>query len=47
MWKLKAICYDFTFSLFPKKIEIQALMKYYDTDNSGGISYEEFISALK
>jgi len=45
--KLKAICYKIIVSLFPKKVEIQAIMKYYDTDNSGSISYEEFISGLK
>jgi Ca2+-binding EF-hand superfamily protein len=35
------------FSLFPKKVEIQALVKYYDTNKDGSISYEEFMSGLK
>lgn len=34
-------------SLFPKVIEIQALMKYYDVDGDGNISYEEFIRGLR
>jgi hypothetical protein len=33
--------------IFPKKHEIQALMKYYDTDGDGSISYDEFIKGLK
>lgn len=33
--------------LFPKKIELQALVKYYDTNNDDGISYEEFINGLR
>ncbi len=35
------------YSLFPKKVELQALMKYYDIDNDGNISYEEFIRGLR
>ena len=35
------------FSIFPSKVELQALMKYYDTDGDGNISYEEFISGLR
>ena len=35
------------FSLFPKKIELQALIKYYDADGSGAISYDEFINGLR
>jgi len=33
--------------LFPKKVEIQALVKYYDTNKDGSISYDEFMSGLK
>ncbi|CDW86450.1 ef hand family protein [Stylonychia lemnae] len=35
------------FGLFPKKVELQALMKYYDIDGDGNISYEEFIRGLR
>lgn len=33
--------------LFPKKVELQALMKFYDVDGDGNISYEEFIRGLR
>jgi len=33
--------------LFPKKVDVQALMKYYDIDNDGHISYDEFIRGLR
>ena len=33
--------------LFPKKVEIQALMKFYDTNKDGNISYEEFVHGLR
>lgn len=33
--------------LFPKKVELQALMKYYDVDGDGNVSYEEFIRGLR
>jgi len=36
-----------TFSLFPKKVEIQALMKYYDLNGDGSISFEEFMGGLR
>ena len=36
-----------TFGLFPKIVEIQALMKYYDIDGDGNICYEEFIRGLR
>ena len=36
-----------TFGLFPKKVDLQALMKYYDIDGDGNISYEEFIRGLR
>ena len=35
------------YGLFPKKVDIQALMKYYDTDGDGNISFDEFVSGLK
>lgn len=35
------------FGLFPKKVELQALMRYYDIDGDGNVSYEEFINGLK
>jgi Ca2+-binding EF-hand superfamily protein len=35
------------FGIFPKKVELQALMKYYDTDGDGNINYNEFLSGLK
>jgi Ca2+-binding EF-hand superfamily protein len=37
----------FKFRLFPKKVELQALHKYYDIDRDGNVSYEEFISGLR
>jgi Ca2+-binding EF-hand superfamily protein len=33
--------------LFPKKVELQALIKYYDLDGDGSICYEEFIRGLR
>lgn len=38
---------DLTFSLFPKKVELQALIKYYDVNGDGQISYDEFIRGLR
>lgn len=35
------------FGIFPKKVELQALMKYYDIDGNGSIAFEEFLSGLK
>ena len=35
------------YGLFPKVVEIQALMKYYDVDGDGNITYEEFIRGLR
>jgi Ca2+-binding EF-hand superfamily protein len=35
------------FGIFPKKVELQALMKYYDVDQDGFINYQEFMSGLK
>lgn len=36
-----------TYGIFPKIVEIQALMKYYDVDGDGNITYEEFIRGLR
>ncbi len=33
--------------MFPKKVEIQALMKFYDLNKDGNISFDEFINGLK
>ena len=35
------------FGLFPKKVELQALMKFYDVDGDGNITYDEFLSGLR
>jgi Ca2+-binding EF-hand superfamily protein len=35
------------FGIFPKKVELQALMKYYDINGDGQISYDEFLNGLK
>lgn len=35
------------FGIFLKKVELQALMKFYDVDHDGNISYDEFLSGLK
>lgn len=35
------------FGIFPKKVELQALMKFYDVDGDGNISYDEFLSGLR
>ena len=35
------------YGVFPSKVELQALMKYYDVDGDGNISYEEFLVGLK
>jgi len=35
------------FRFFPKKVELQALMKYYDFNQDGGVSYEEFVTGLR
>jgi len=35
------------FGIFPKKVELQALMRHYDVDGDGNISYEEFIRGLR
>lgn len=35
------------FGLFPKKVELQALMKYYDMNGDGSVGYEEFLNGLR
>lgn len=35
------------FGLFPKKVELQALFKYYDINGDGGVGYEEFLNGLR
>ena len=35
------------FGLFPKKVELQALMKFYDVDGDGNVTYDEFLSGLR
>lgn len=35
------------FGLFPKKVELQALMKFYDVNRDGSVSYEEFLTGLR
>lgn len=36
-----------TFGIFPKVVEVQALMKFYDVDGDGNISFEEFMRGLR
>lgn len=36
-----------SFSLFPKVVEVQALMKFYDKNGDGFLSLEEFIEGLR
>jgi Ca2+-binding EF-hand superfamily protein len=36
-----------TFGIFPKIVEAQALMKFYDVDGDGNISFEEFLRGLR
>ena len=35
------------YRLFPSVVEMQALMKFYDIDGDGNITYEEFIRGLR
>lgn len=35
------------YGIFLKKVELQALMKFYDVDQDGNISFEEFLNGLK
>jgi len=36
-----------TFGIFAKVCEVQALMKFFDTNGDGNIGYEEFIRGLR
>jgi len=36
-----------TFGIFPKIVEVQALMKFYDVNEDGNISFEEFLRGLR
>lgn len=36
-----------SFGFFPKKVDLQALLKYYDLDKDGQISYSEFLQAMR
>jgi len=36
-----------TFGIFPKVVEVQALMKYYDIDGDGNVSFDEFLRGLR
>ena len=33
--------------MFPKKVELQALFRYYDLNGDGCVSYEEFLNGLR
>lgn len=35
------------FGFFPKKVDLQALLKFYDKNGDGCIDFEEFISAIR
>lgn len=35
------------FGFFPKKVEVQALLKYYDINNDNMIDFKEFCQALR
>mmetsp|Transcript_20978 Transcript_20978/g.18603 ORF Transcript_20978/g.18603 Transcript_20978/m.18603 type:complete len:160 (+) Transcript_20978:151-630(+) len=35
------------YGVFPTKVELQVLMKYYDADGDGNIGYEEFLRGLR
>ena len=36
-----------SYGIFLKKVELQALMKFYDIDGDGNIGFEEFLNGLK
>ena len=38
---------DFFCRIFPKKTDIQGLMKAYDIDGDGSVSYEEFLRGMR
>ena len=35
------------FGFFPKKVDLQALLKFYDKNGDGCIDFEEFIGAIR
>jgi Ca2+-binding EF-hand superfamily protein len=35
------------FGIFAKKVDIQALHKYYDVNNDGNIDFNEYLTAFK
>lgn len=35
------------FGFFPKVVDLQALMKYYDKNGDGEVDFEEFIGAVR
>ena len=37
----------FSYRLFPSKVELQQLIKYYDVDGDGNVGYEEFLNGLR
>jgi len=45
--KYKYLCNRCPLSLFPKKVDVQGLMSFYDVNGDGNICYEEFISGLR
>ena len=42
-----ALCGGYVDRIFPKRVELQALMSYYDVDGDGNISYDEFVRGLR
>ena len=35
------------FGFFPKKVDLQALLNFYDIDHDGFINFEEFVRGLR
>lgn len=35
------------FGFFPKKVDLQALLKYYDRNGDGNIDFSEFVAAIR
>jgi Ca2+-binding protein (EF-Hand superfamily) len=35
------------FGFFPKKVDLQALLKYYDKNGDGAIDFDEFLTAIR
>ena len=36
-----------SFGFFPKKVDLQALLNYYDIDRDGYINFDEFVKGLR